>query len=67
MNAVSESASPSSAVNHESLQRVAQWLKHNGAIRGRKSDPRRVLLERYPAGLITDAELEALLGGWERA
>ncbi|MEG0859343.1 MAG: hypothetical protein RSD81_09245 [Pseudomonas sp.] len=63
MNAVSESAVPSSAINHQSLKRVAQWLKHNGIIRGRKSDPRRSLLERYPAGLITEAELEALLGG----
>jgi len=63
MNAVSESALPSSAVSHQALQRVAQWLKDHRAIRGRKSDPRRALLARYPAGLITDAELEALLGG----
>ncbi|MEE1866210.1 hypothetical protein [Pseudomonas auratipiscis] len=62
MNAVSEPASPSSAMNHESLQRVAQWLKQNGRTRGRKSDHRRTLLARYPTGLITEAELEALLG-----
>ncbi|MDD2048853.1 hypothetical protein [Pseudomonas putida] len=62
MNAASEPALPSSTVNHESLKRVARWLKHHGAIRGRKSDPRRALLARYPAGLITEAELEALLG-----
>ncbi|MGH8437959.1 MAG: hypothetical protein ACRERW_02675 [Pseudomonas sp.] len=64
MNAVSEPASPSSAVNHEALQQVAQWLKDNGAIRGSKPDQRRSLLARYPAGLITEAELEALLGVW---
>ncbi|TDF79976.1 hypothetical protein [Pseudomonas sp. H9] len=62
MNAVSEPASPSSAMNHQSLQRVAQWLKDNRVIRGRKSDHRRALLARYPTGLITEAELEALLG-----
>ncbi|MDD2059372.1 hypothetical protein N5D52_06990 [Pseudomonas sp. GD03860] len=61
MNAASEPASPPSAVNPEALQRVAQWLKHNGAIRVRKTDTRRVLRERYPAGLLTDAELAALL------
>ncbi|MDD1976504.1 MULTISPECIES: hypothetical protein [Pseudomonas] len=60
MNAVSESAS--SVLNGAALRRVAQWLKSNGAIRGRKSDHRRSLLERYPRGLITEAELEALLG-----
>jgi len=49
-------------MNHEALQRVAQWLKNNGANRVRKTEPRRALLARYPAGLITDAELEALLG-----
>ena len=62
MNAASEPASPPSAMNHEALQRVAQWLKNNGANRVRKTEPRRALLARYPAGLITDAELEALLG-----
>ncbi|PSS50252.1 hypothetical protein [Pseudomonas sp. BBP2017] len=64
MNAVSELASPSSAVNHESLQQVAQWLKDNGAIRGRKPDHRHLLLARYPTGLISEAELEALLAAW---
>jgi hypothetical protein len=63
MNAVSEPASPASAMNYKSLQRVAQWLKHHGAIRGRKSDQRRSVMARYPKGLITEAELEALLGG----
>ncbi|MBH3429219.1 hypothetical protein [Pseudomonas alkylphenolica] len=62
MNAVSEPASPSSSINHESLQRVAQWLKHHGSARVRQTKHRRTLLERYPAGLLTDAELEALLG-----
>lgn len=61
MNAVSEPALPSSTVNHESLERLAQWLKDNGAIQVRRTSHRRSLLERYPAGLITEAELDALL------
>ncbi|MBV6290518.1 hypothetical protein [Pseudomonas aegrilactucae] len=66
MNATGEPASHPSVVNHEALQAVAQWLKHHGTIRVRKTDPRRVLVERYPQGLITEAELEALLGVWYR-
>ncbi|WP_301839805.1 hypothetical protein U9R80_25755 [Pseudomonas sp. JQ170C] len=61
MNAASEPASSPSALNHKALERVAQWLKRNGAIRVRKTDKRRVLRDRYPAGLLTEAELEALL------
>jgi len=51
-------------MNHEALQVLAQWLKHNGPIRVRKTDPRRLLAERYPAGLISEAELDALAGIW---
>ncbi|MCY1395982.1 hypothetical protein D9M71_109410 [compost metagenome] len=64
MNAVSELASHPSAVNRESLQVLAQWLKNNGAARVRKTDQRQAIIERYPAGLINDAEIDALLGMW---
>ncbi|TLP58301.1 YbjN domain-containing protein [Pseudomonas mosselii] len=64
MNAASESATPPSAVNQESLDVLAQWLKHHGSIRVRTTDPRRLLNGRYPQGLISDAELEALLAVW---
>nr|WP_225917345.1 MULTISPECIES: hypothetical protein [Pseudomonas] len=64
MNAASESAMPPSAVNHESLKILAQWLKHHGSIRVRTTDPRRLLNGRYPQGLISDAELDALLAVW---
>lgn len=66
MNATGEPASPPSVVTHQARQAVAQWLKHHGPMRVRKTDPRRVLVERYPQGLITEAELEALLGVWYR-
>ncbi|MGC1330638.1 MULTISPECIES: hypothetical protein [unclassified Pseudomonas] len=64
MNAISEPASHSSPITAESLQRVAQWLKCNGGIRLQKPDPIQVLSERYPAGLLSQAELEALLGSF---
>ncbi|MGE8409751.1 MAG: hypothetical protein ACN6QH_22220 [Pseudomonas sp.] len=64
MNAAREPASHPRVMNHQALQVIAQWLKHNGPIRVRKTDPRRLLAERYPAGLITEAELDALLGIW---
>lgn len=62
MNATSEPVSHPSVVNLEALEAVAQWLRHHGTLRVRKTDPRRALVERYPQGLITEAEFDALLG-----
>ncbi|MFJ3075179.1 MULTISPECIES: hypothetical protein [Pseudomonas] len=64
MNAASETALRPSSVNRQSLRMLAQWLKHHGSNRVRTTDPRRLLDGRYPQGLISDAELEALLGVW---
>ncbi|WP_312153377.1 hypothetical protein [Pseudomonas sp.] len=64
MNAASESALPPSAVNHESLKILTQWLRHHGSKRARTTDPRRLLDGRYPQGLISEAELEALMAVW---
>ncbi|TFF36611.1 hypothetical protein [Pseudomonas sp. RIT623] len=64
MNAASESALRPLAVNHRSLKMLAQWLKHHGSNRVRTTDPRRLLDGRYPQGLISDAEFEALLAVW---
>lgn len=60
MNVVSERASPPLAMNSESLQVLAHWLKSNGTRQIRDTDPRRMMIERYPAGLFSEAELEAL-------
>lgn len=60
MNMVSERTPHPLAVNGESLQALAQWLKSNGTRQIRESDPHRMILERYPAGLFSEAELEAL-------
>ncbi|HAB03818.1 MAG TPA: hypothetical protein DCE25_13245 [Pseudomonas sp.] len=64
MNAASETALRPSAVNHQSLRLLMQWLRHHGGKRVRTTDPRRLLVGRYPAGLISEAELDALLGVW---
>lgn len=60
VNMVSERASHPLAMNSESLQVLAQWLKSNGTRQVREPDPRRTMIERYPAGLLSEAELEAL-------
>ncbi|MHC5204589.1 hypothetical protein [Pseudomonas chlororaphis] len=60
MNRVSERTSHPLAMNSESLQVLAQWLKSNGTRQVREADPRRMILDRYPAGLFSEAELEAL-------
>ncbi len=52
------------AIDHESLKVLAQWLKHHGSLRVRKTDPRRLLDARYPQGLLSDAELDALAAVW---
>lgn len=44
-----------------SSQLLAQPLKAKGCVEGRGADPRRLIADRYPAGLISDDELEALL------
>ncbi|WP_339544888.1 hypothetical protein [Pseudomonas sp. RA_35y_Pfl2_P32] len=60
MNRVSEQPAHPLALNSESLQVLAQWLKSNGTRQVRESDPRRTMIERYPAGFFSEAELEAL-------
>ncbi|ETD35217.1 MULTISPECIES: hypothetical protein [Pseudomonas] len=60
MNRVSERTSHPLAMSSESLQVLAQWLKSNGTRQVRETDSRRMILDRYPAGLFSEAELEAL-------
>ena len=60
MNRVSERTSHPLAMNGESLQVLAQWLKSNGTRQVREPDPRRMMIERYPADFFSEAELEAL-------
>ncbi|CAI8985060.1 Transmembrane protein [Pseudomonas sp. IT-232MI5] len=60
VNVVSERTLHPMAVNGESLQIVAHWLKSNGTRQIREPDPRRTMIERYPADLFSEAELDAL-------
>ncbi|MFJ2445632.1 MULTISPECIES: hypothetical protein [unclassified Pseudomonas] len=60
MNRVSERTAHPLALNGESLQVLAQWLKSNGTRQVREPDPRRMMIERYPADFFSEAELEAL-------
>lgn len=60
VNVVSERALHPLAVTSESLQILAHWLKSNGTRQIREPDPRRMMIERYPAGLFSEAELDAL-------
>ena len=60
VNVVSERTLHPMAVNGESLQIVAHWLKSNGTRQIREPDPRRMMIERYPADLFSEAELDAL-------
>ncbi|MEN5092352.1 hypothetical protein ABE458_16815 [Pseudomonas protegens] len=60
MNMVSERAPHPLAMNNESLQVLVQWLKSNGTRQIREPDPRRIIIDRYPAGLLSEAELQAL-------
>lgn len=60
MNMISERVSHPLAMNNESLQALALWLKSNGTRQIREADPRRMMVERYPVGLLSEAELQAL-------
>ncbi len=60
VNVVSERALHPLAVNGESLQILAHWFKSNGTRPISEADPRRTMIERYPAGLFSEAELDAL-------
>ena len=60
VNVVSERTLHPMAVNGESLQMVAHFLRSNGTRQIREPDPRRMMIERYPADLFSEDELEAL-------
>ena len=50
------------AASSEALQMMADRLLIPQAQKNQAPDYRTMLTERYPCGLINDAELEALLG-----
>ncbi|WP_455823874.1 hypothetical protein [Pseudomonas graminis] len=50
-----------SRVNGDAIHALALWLKENGSRQIRQQpDLRSVMSERYPVGLLSEAELSAL-------
>ncbi|CAM3250569.1 hypothetical protein [Pseudomonas gessardii] len=47
-------------VRGDAIHTLVLWLKANGSRRIRQTDPRRVIRERYPAGLFSEDEVQAL-------
>ncbi|UBM25622.1 hypothetical protein K8374_01025 [Pseudomonas sp. p1(2021b)] len=64
MNAASESSISRSAMDPESFRRLAHWLRQHGNTQAAATDPSRLLDGRYPQGLLSEAELEALIAVW---
>lgn len=50
------------SASSEARQMMADWLRITHSQKNQAPDYRTMLSERYPCGLINDAELEALLG-----
>lgn len=50
------------SASNEARQMMADWLRITQAQKTQAPDYRAMLTQRYPSGLINDAELEALLG-----
>ena len=49
------------SASSEARQLMADWLRTTKTSKPQRPDVRQMLLQRYPAGLIDDVELEALL------
>jgi len=60
MTAVSESGAHTS-LNGDTLQVLANWLKSSGVVKPQEEDPLMEMIQRYPAGLLSKAEMEALV------
>ena len=50
------------SASSEARQMMADWLRITQAPQRQIPDYRAMLTQRYPSGLINDAEIEALLG-----
>lgn len=61
MNAGIEQRARGLSASSEARQMMADWLRTTGTRKPQRPDVRQMLLQRYPAGLFEEAELEALL------
>lgn len=50
------------SASSEARRMMADWLRITQAPKSLAPDYRAMLIQRYPSGLINDAEIEALLG-----
>ena len=64
MNVFYERGSRPQSVSRESLIVLANWFKRKGPCNKPGQSAYQILRERYPAGLFSEAELEALSGVW---
>ena len=60
MNAGIEQGARGLSASSEARQMMADWLRTTRAHKPQRADARQMLLQRYPAGLFNEAELEAL-------
>lgn len=61
MNAGIEQRARGLSASSEARQMMADWLRTTKTPKPQRPDVRQMLLQRYPAGLFNEAELEALL------
>ncbi|WP_032626201.1 hypothetical protein [Pseudomonas syringae] len=61
MNAGTERYARVLSASSEARQMMADWLRTTRVAGPKRPDVRKMLLQRYPAGLLNEAELEALL------
>ena len=61
MNAGIESRARGLSASSEARQMMADWIRATRVAPPKRPDVRKMLLERYPADLLNEAELEALL------
>jgi hypothetical protein len=61
MNAGIEHGARGLSASSEARQMMADWLRTTRSRNPQRPDVRQMLLQRYPAGLFNEAELEALL------
>lgn len=50
------------SASSEARQRMADWLRTTKKPKAQRPDVRQMLLQRYPEGLLDEAELQALIG-----
>lgn len=61
MNAALELHARGLSASSEARQMMADWLRTTKTLKTQRPDVRKMLLQRYPVGLLEEAELEALI------